>query len=90
LFSKTFPYFTGEDAQPDMEQNPFTLNEAKNENLYIDDPKKALKGFFEREGLPTAVPCLIILSFHSQVTICPSMNLWIAHVGGTLVVLSKL
>ncbi|ELU03252.1 hypothetical protein CAPTEDRAFT_38304, partial [Capitella teleta] len=39
-----------EDAPPDMELNPFTIGEAKNEKLYLDDPKKALKGFFEREG----------------------------------------
>ncbi|ELU12873.1 hypothetical protein CAPTEDRAFT_223125 [Capitella teleta] len=41
---------SAEDAPPDMELNPFTIGEAKNEKLYLDDPKKALKGFFEREG----------------------------------------
>ncbi len=33
-----------------MEENPFALDEPENEDMYIDDPKKALKGYFEREG----------------------------------------
>ena len=33
-----------------MEENPFSLDTPENEELYIDDPKKALKGYFEREG----------------------------------------
>ena len=43
---------SGDDAaaEPDMEENPFSLDTAENEELYIDDPKKALKGYFEREG----------------------------------------
>eukprot|EP00088_Acartia_fossae_P013771 TRINITY_DN17284_c0_g1_i6.p1 TRINITY_DN17284_c0_g1~~TRINITY_DN17284_c0_g1_i6.p1 ORF type:complete len:800 (-),score=259.20 TRINITY_DN17284_c0_g1_i6:145-2544(-) len=40
-----------EDAHefPDMDQNPFAET-ADNERLYINDPKKALKNWFDREG----------------------------------------
>ena len=37
------------DEGPDSE-NPFALPDLQNEDLYIDDPKKALKGYYEREG----------------------------------------
>ncbi|XP_035824464.1 kanadaptin isoform X2 [Aplysia californica] len=41
----------GEDAEDDAnEENPFASLVPENESLYIDDPKKALKGFYEREG----------------------------------------
>ncbi|KAK3093167.1 hypothetical protein FSP39_012127 [Pinctada imbricata] len=41
----------GDDAEEDTEENPFaSLITPESEALYIDDPKKALKGFFEREG----------------------------------------
>jgi len=34
---------------PDMDQNPFA-EIAENEKIYINDPKKALKNWFDREG----------------------------------------
>ena len=40
-----------EDAEefPDMKKNPFS-ELANNESLYVEDPKKCLKNWFEREG----------------------------------------
>ena len=38
-----------EDQFPDMEKNPFA-ELANNESLYIDDPKKCLSNWFNREG----------------------------------------
>lgn len=40
--------FPGEDAEED--EGDSIIN-SENEQLYIDDPKKALKGYFEREGM---------------------------------------
>ncbi|XP_046545133.1 kanadaptin-like isoform X2 [Haliotis rubra] len=41
-----------EDAEEANEDSPFMPSSLipENEHLYIDDPKKALKGYFEREG----------------------------------------
>ncbi|CAG5127386.1 unnamed protein product [Candidula unifasciata] len=39
-----------EDAEEVGEENPYATLVPENESLYIDDPKKALKGFYEREG----------------------------------------
>ena len=38
-----------EEKFPDMEKNPFA-ELADNESLYIDDPKKMIEKWFDREG----------------------------------------
>ena len=46
-------YFLGEDATEDPDENPFATASLapEHEHLYVDDPKRALKGFYEREGI---------------------------------------
>lgn len=48
----SFPYPVGEDAVEDeAEENPIVLEfQQEREAFYIKDPKKALQGFFDREG----------------------------------------
>lgn len=51
----SFLYPVGEDAVEDeAEENPIVLEfQQEREAFYIKDPKKALQGFFDREGMYT-------------------------------------
>ncbi len=55
-----------EDAEEEEDEtNPFSLTEPQNEDLYIDDPKKCLRGYFEREGKQLTLEWLYTCSFES-------------------------
>ena len=40
-----------ESEHPDLDKNPFSLSGPSSSNLDLEDPKKTLRGWFEREGL---------------------------------------
>lgn len=44
-------HVAGDDAEEESEENQLAMQLPENENLYLDDPKKTLKGYFEREGI---------------------------------------
>lgn len=51
--NSTCIYFSGEDAEEEEgEENPIAIEfQEDQEAFYLKDPKKALQGFFDREGM---------------------------------------